>query len=109
MADAKSFEAGRRTIAHHLVNIMTVVEPGHEIRLNAETVRRGGTPGRRSHTSMTPWALGFVPTVRIGAGAWQLCQACVQAATPVDHPHVTVFGINTSTTEGKGITWKMNK
>ena len=38
------------------------------------SVRRGGTPGRRSHTSMTPWALGLVPTVRIGAGAWHLAR-----------------------------------
>ena len=32
-------------------------------------VRRGGLPGRRSHTSKTKWALGFISTVRIGAGA----------------------------------------
>lgn len=35
------------------------------------SVRWDGLPGRRSHTSMTPWALGFIPTVRIGAGAWR--------------------------------------
>src|SRR6185369_1844934 len=34
-------------------------------------VRWGGLPGRRSHTSMTQWALGFISTVRIGAGAWR--------------------------------------
>src|SRR5208282_3294035 len=73
------------------------------------SVRRGGTPGRRSHTSMTPWALAAVPTVRIGAGAWRHRQACVQAATPVEHTHATDSGINTATTAGKGITWKRNK
>jgi hypothetical protein len=45
MADAKSFEAGRRTIAQNLVNIMTVGEPGHEIRLNAETGGASGNSG----------------------------------------------------------------
>lgn len=34
-------------------------------------VRWDGLPGRRSHTSKTPWALGFDSTVRIGAGAWR--------------------------------------
>src|SRR6185369_9081646 len=34
-------------------------------------VRWGGLPGRRSHTSMTQWALGLISTVRIGAGAWR--------------------------------------
>src|SRR5208282_5594536 len=72
------------------------------------SVRRGGTPGRRSHTSMTQWALGFAPTVRIGAGAWRHSQACVQAATPVGHTHAMVFGNNTSATEGKGTAWKRN-
>src|SRR5664280_2658686 len=32
-------------------------------------VRWDGLPGRRSHTIMTQWALGFDSTVRIGAGA----------------------------------------
>jgi hypothetical protein len=35
------------------------------------SVRWDGFPGRRSHTSKTRWALGFIPTVRIGAGAWR--------------------------------------
>ena len=35
------------------------------------SVRWGGLPGRRSHSSMTQWALGFISTVRIGAGAWR--------------------------------------
>ena len=33
------------------------------------SVRWGGLPGRRSHSSKTPWALGLISTVRIGAGA----------------------------------------
>ena len=33
------------------------------------SVRWGGLPGRRSHTSKTQWALGLISTVRIGAGA----------------------------------------
>ena len=35
------------------------------------SVRWDGLPGRRRHPSMTPWALGFIPTVRLGAGAWR--------------------------------------
>jgi len=35
------------------------------------SVRWDGLPGRRSHSSMTPWALGLISTVRIGAGAWR--------------------------------------
>lgn len=35
------------------------------------SVRWDGLPGRRSHSSKTPWALGLIPTVRIGAGAWR--------------------------------------
>jgi len=35
------------------------------------SLRGGGLPGRRSHTSKTRWALGLIPTVRIGAGAWR--------------------------------------
>ena len=35
------------------------------------SVRWGGLPGRRSHSSTTQWALGLIPTVRIGAGAWR--------------------------------------
>jgi hypothetical protein len=65
------------------------------------SVRRGGTPGRRSHTSKATWALGPVPTVRIGAGAWRHRQACVQAATPAGNAHLTFPGKNTSNPEGK--------
>src|SRR5271167_5158588 len=65
------------------------------------SVRRGGTPGRRRHTSMTPWALAAVPAVRIGAGAWHLCQACVQAATPVVQAHATNFGTTPPRRRGK--------
>jgi hypothetical protein len=36
------------------------------------SVRWDGLPGRRSHSSMTPWALGLISTVRIGAGAWRM-------------------------------------
>jgi hypothetical protein len=73
------------------------------------SVRRGGAPGRRRHTSMTPWALGLAPTVRIGAGAWPPGQACVQAATPVGHAHAMDFGNNTSATEEKGTAGMRNE
>ncbi len=54
------------------------------------SVRWGGSPGRRSHSKTTQWALGWIPTVRIGAGAWPICQAQEKAATPVGKPHPTV-------------------
>jgi len=54
-------------------------------------------------------ALTGISTVRIGAGAWHPCQACVPAATPVDQPHATDSGISPAPTAEKGITGKMNQ
>ena len=47
------------------------------------SVRWGGPPGCRSHTNTTPWALGLISTVRIGAGVWRKSQALNHAAAPV--------------------------
>src|SRR6266508_2251364 len=66
------------------------------------SVRWGGSPGRRSHTKRTQWALGWIPTVRIGAGAWPICQAQEKAATPVGKPHLTVLGKKHLPVEEKG-------
>ena len=66
------------------------------------SVRWGGSPGRRSHSKTTQWALGWIPTVRIGAGAWPICQAQEKAATPVGKPHLTVLGKKHLPVEEKG-------
>ena len=66
------------------------------------SVRWGGPPGRRSHTNTTQWALGSISTVRIGAGAWPICQAQEKAATPVGKPHLTVLWKEPLRVEEKG-------
>ena len=47
------------------------------------SVRRGGAPGRRSHTSMTRGAVHFGAPVRIGAGAGRKRSTHTNAATPI--------------------------
>ena len=66
------------------------------------SVRWSGSPGRRSHSKTTQWALGWIPTVRIGAAAWPICQAQEKAATPVGKPHLTVLGKKHLPVEEKG-------
>jgi len=59
-------------------------------------VRRGGLPGRRSHTSKTQWALGIISTVRIGAGAWHKLANTKESGDTEHagiHPHITSYGI----------------
>jgi len=59
-------------------------------------VRRGGLPARRSHTSTTPWALGLIPTVRIGAGAWRQWASTRQSGETdpaAIHPHSASQGM----------------
>ncbi len=87
----RNFAIGR------VLSIAAAGEPGVH-----PSVRWGGSPGRRSHTKTTLWALGRIPTVRIGAGAWPSCQAQEKAATPVGKPHLTVLGKKHLPVEEKG-------
>src|SRR5258706_5760752 len=98
MAQATSQELSVRVFA--IGRLLSVAAAG---RAQAHpSVRRGGASGRRSHSSTTNWALGFVSTVRIGAGAWRKSQACSNAATPVGQTHTTNLTKNTSGQEEKG-------
>ena len=49
-------------------------------------------PVAASHTRTTQWALGYIPTVRIGVGAGPRGQALVTAVTPVGNSLLTLLG-----------------
>ena len=53
-------------------------------------------------TRTTQWALGLIPTVRIGAGVWPASHRLLNAATPVSQRHARNPEKNTSRTEEKG-------
>ncbi len=63
-------------------------------------VRWGGLPGRRSHTSKTPWALGLISTVRIGAGAGRKW-VHTRPSGDTDRANTPIDGAQKRTQEGK--------
>jgi hypothetical protein len=65
------------------------------------SVRWDELPGRRSHTSKTPWALGFIPTVRIGAGAWRKL-ANTKESGDTDQARTQIHGAEKGTQEQNG-------
>ena len=65
------------------------------------SVRWDELSGRRSHTSKTPWALGFIPTVRIGAGAWRK-QANTRESGDTDQAGTNLHNASQGMQEQKG-------
>jgi hypothetical protein len=49
---------------------------------------------------MTPWALGLIPTVRIGAGAWRKL-ANTRESGDTDQANTPIHGAQTTTQEQK--------
>jgi len=64
------------------------------------SVRWGGFPGRRSHSSKTYGALGLISTVRIGAGAWRKW-AHTRQSGDTDQARTQIHGAQKRTQERK--------